>query len=157
MSVPIRGKSRGIEFDMQGQIYKGLSVIGTYAYTDTKTLADPSAPENVGNRLPYAPVHQGSAWLKYDFNDDWLKGFSIGAGVFAAGRRFGDATNSYFDGSYARVDLMVAYRKKLRGTTLTAQLNINNVNDTEYFILRNRRSNLPGEPLMVMGSMRLQY
>ncbi|MCE7915926.1 MAG: TonB-dependent siderophore receptor, partial [Nitrosomonas sp. PRO4] len=157
LSVPIRGKSRGIEFDMQGQIYKGLSVIGTYAYTDTKTLADPSAPENVGNRLPYAPVHQGSAWLKYDFNDDWLKGFSIGAGVFAAGRRFGDATNSYFDGSYARVDLMVAYRKKLRGTTLTAQLNINNVNDTEYFILRNRRSNLPGEPLMVMGSMRLQY
>lgn len=84
LSVPLRGKSRGVEFDIQGQIYKGLSMIGTYAYVDTKTLADPSAPEKIGNRLPYAPAHQGSIWLKYDFNYDWLKGFSVGAGVFAA-------------------------------------------------------------------------
>jgi iron complex outermembrane recepter protein len=132
-------------------------MIGTYAYVDTKTLADPSAPENIGNRLLYAPAHQGSIWLKYDFNYDWLKGFSVGAGVFAAGRHHGDTANSYFDGTYARVDLMAAYRKRLRGTIMTAQLNINNVNDAEYFILRNRRSNLPVEPLIVMGSIRLQY
>ena len=113
-------------------------------------------PENIGNRLPYAPAHQGSVWLKYDF-DGRLKGFSLGAGVFAAGRRYGDSENSYSDGSYARVDLMAAYRKRLRGAVMTAQLNINNVNDAEYFTLRNRRSNLPAEPLIVMGSIRLQY
>lgn len=157
LSVPLRGKSKGVEFDIQGQIYKGLSMIGTYAYTDTKTVADPSVPENTGNRLPYAPVHQGSIWLKYDFDYEWLKGFSLGAGVFAAGRRYGDAANSYFDDTYARVDLMAAYRKRLGRTMMTAQLNINNVNDAEYFILRNRRSNLPAEPLIVMGSIRLQY
>lgn len=156
-TVPVRGKSNGVEFDMQGQIYRGLSMIGTYAYTKAKVLDDPTSPGNVGNRLPYVPEHQGSLWLKYDFNQGFLKGFTVGGGVFVAGRRFGDAANSFSDDAYARLDLMAAYRKKLRNTLLTAQVNINNVNNEKYYYLRNRRSNLPAEPLMVMGSIRLQY
>ncbi len=63
LSVPLRGKSRGVEFDIQGQIYKGLSMIGTYAY-DTKTLADPSAPENIGNRRLCTQHIKAASWLK---------------------------------------------------------------------------------------------
>ncbi len=156
-TVPVRGKSNGVEFDMQGQIYRGLSMIGTYAYTHTKVLDDPTSPGNVGNRLPYVPEHQGSLWLKYDFNYGFLKGFTVGGGVFVASRRFGDAANSFSDGAYAQLDLMAAYRKKLGKTLLTAQLNLNNINNEKYYYLRSRRTNLPAEPLMVMGSIRLQY
>jgi len=155
--VPVKGHSNGVEFDIQGQLYEGLSLIGTYAFTHTEITNDITAPENVGHRLPYAPEHQGSVWLKYDFNYGPLKGFSLGGGVFAAGRRFGDQANSYFDDAYARVDLMAAYKKKLGDTTLTTQVNINNVNDAQYFNLRRRSSNMPAEPLTVMGSIKLEY
>jgi iron complex outermembrane receptor protein len=157
MQVPVKGGSKGVELDVQGQIYEGLSVIGTYAYTDAKIIDDITAPANVGNRMPFAPSHQGSAWLKYDFNQGFLQGFSLGAGVYASGRRYGDAANSYYDSAYARLDLMAAYKRKLAGVNLTTQVNVNNVNDAEYFILRSRRSNLPTEPLTVMGSIKLEY
>ncbi len=157
LSIPVKGHSNGVEFDMQGQIYEGLSVIGTYAYTNTKIKDDKTAPANVGNRLPYAPEHQGSVWLKYDFNDGPLKGFSLGSGVYTAGKRFGDPANSYYDKAYARVDLMAGYKMKLGDTKLTTQLNINNVNNAEYYSLRSRRTNLPADPLTLMGSIKLEY
>ncbi len=157
-SVPVKGNSNGVEFDVQGQIYDGLSMIGTYAFTNTEIIKDPTSPGNVGNWLPYAPKHQGSVWLKYDFNDGLLKGLSLGGGVYAAGRRYGDQANSYFDDAYARVDLMAAYKKKLGDMTLTTQLNVNNVNDARYFAgLRRAATNLPAEPLTVMGSIKLEY
>jgi len=155
--LPIQGKSNGVEFDMQGQLLEDLSVIATYAYTDARVVEDKVNIGNVGNRLPYVPKHQGSVWLKYDFNDGMFNGLSLGAGVFASGRRFGDAANSYFDESYARLDLMAAYKKRINDMTLTTQLNINNVNNAEYFNLRARWTNLPSEPLTVMGSIKLEY
>ena len=154
---PFKGHSNGVEFDLQGKIYEGLSLIGTYAYTKTEILEDLTTPANVGKRLPYAPEHQGSAWLKYDFKDGPLKGFMLGSGVYATGQRFGDNANSYSDAAYARLDLMAGYKMKLAGKTLTTQLNINNVNGAEYFILRRARGNLPAEPLNVMGSIKLEF
>lgn len=156
-STPFKGHSNGVELDVQGQIYEGLSLIGTYAYTHTEILEDIANSANVGNRLPYAPENQGSVWLKYDFNGGLLKGFMLGSGVYASGERFGDNANTYTDDAYARLDLMAGYKMKLGGKTLTTQLNINNVNDAEYFILRRARGNLPAEPLMVMGSIKLEY
>ncbi|MEQ1544438.1 TonB-dependent receptor [Methyloglobulus sp.] len=156
-SFPFKGHSNGVELDVQGQVYDGLSLIGTYAYTNTEILEDKEDPTNVGNRLPYAPVHQGSLWLKYDVNYGMFKGLSFGAGVYTAGKRFGDTANSYSDDAYARLDLMAGYKKKLGDMTLSTQLNINNVNDAEYYNLRRRRNNLPAEPLTVMGSIKLEY
>lgn len=154
--VPIgEARSQGIELDVSGQLTDGLSMIASYAYTDAKITKDNSG--NQGNRLPYVPEHSGSLWLKYDFQQASLQGFSTGIGVFAAGKRFGDAANSYQDGSYARLDLFGAYRQKIGETHLTAQLNVNNVTGTEYFVLRDRRRNLPAEPLTVMGSLRLEF
>ncbi|MDP3332512.1 MAG: TonB-dependent receptor [Methylococcaceae bacterium] len=156
LSVAIgEARSRGVEFDMKGQLSDALNMIATYAYADTKITKDNSG--NQGNRLPYAPLHSGSLWLKYDFQPEFLKGFSLGAGVYAADKRYGDAANSFFDDAYARLDLMAAYRFNVGPSKLTTQLNINNVTDTEYFTLRNRAYNLPAEPLTVLGSIRLEY
>lgn len=156
LSIAIgKARSQGVEVDIAGQITDGLSLIGTYAYTDTKITKDYSGLQ--GNRLPYVPLHAGSLWLKYDFQQQPLQGLSLGGGVYLADRRFGDASNSFSDEGYARVDLYAAYRYKLGPTNLTAQLNLNNVTDTEYFILRSRANNLPAEPLTVIGSLRLEY
>jgi iron complex outermembrane receptor protein len=148
-------RSRGVEVDIAGQIIDGLSLITTYAYTDTEVTKDFSGLR--GKRLPYVPLHSGSIWLKYDFQQEPLDGLSVGGGVYLADRRFGDATNSFYDPGYARVDLYAAYRYRLGPTHLTAQVNLNNVTDTEYFIMRSRNFNQPAEPLTVLGSLRLEY
>ena len=154
--VPIgEARSQGIELDISGQLTDGLSMIATYAFTDARIKKDNFG--NEGHRLPYVPEHSGSFWLKYDFQQEPLNGLSLGGGVFLADSRFGDAANSFHDDGYARVDLYAAYRYKLGPTHLTAQLNLNNVTDTEYFILRSRANNLPAEPLTVFGSLRLEY
>ncbi len=151
-----RARSQGIEVDISGKITDELSLIGTYAWTDTKILQDNNG--NQGNRLPLVALNSGSLWLKYDFQQAFLKGFSFGAGVFAADKRFGDSANSFSDGAYARVDMMAAYKFNIGPTRLTTQVNVNNVTDTEYFLLQgNRAQNLPAEPLTVIGSIRLEY
>lgn len=157
LSVAIgEARSRGVEVDIAGQITDGLSLITTYAYTDTEVTKDLS-DELRGKRLPYVPLHSGSIWLKYDFQQEPLDGLSVGGGVYLADRRFGDARNSFYDPGYARVDLYAAYRYRIGPTHLTAQVNLNNVTDTEYFILRARNFNQPAEPLTVLGSLRLEY
>jgi iron complex outermembrane receptor protein len=148
-------RSRGVEVDIAGQIIDGLSLITTYAYTDTEVTKDFSGRR--GKRLPYVPLHSGSIWLKYDFQQEPLDGLSVGGGVYLADRRFGDVDNSFYDPGYARVDLYAAYRYRIGPTHLTAQVNLNNVTDTEYFIMRSRANNQPAEPLTVLGSLRLEY
>jgi iron complex outermembrane receptor protein len=156
LSVAIgEARSRGVEIDVQASLSEGWSLVSTYAYTDTEILRDGSG--NEGNVLPYAAPHQGSLWLKHDFQSNRLKGLSAGAGIYAAGKRYGDAANSYSDDAYARLDLFAAYRTKIGPSSLVAQVNINNVTDTEYYNLRARWSNLPAEPLTVLGTIRLEY
>jgi len=151
-----KARSQGIEIDVSGKLTDELSLIGTYAWTDTKILQDNN--DNQGHRLPHVPLHSGSLWLKYDFQQNLMKGFSFGAGVFAADKRYGDTANSFSDGAYARVDMMAAYKLDIGSTRLTTQLNINNISGTKYFNLwGNRAQNLPAEPLTVVGSVRLEY
>jgi iron complex outermembrane recepter protein len=156
LSVAIgEARSEGLEVDITGQITSGLSVIANYALTDTEVGKDNSGLQ--GKRLPYVPKHSGSVWLKYDFQQALMKGFSVGGGVYLSDQRFGDAKNSFSDPGYARLDLYAAYRRKLGAANLTAQVNVNNVSDTEYYYLRNRANNQPAEPLTVFGSLRLEY
>jgi len=148
-------RSQGIEWDISGRLTDAISMIGTYAYTDTEVTKDYSG--NQGKRLPYAPLHSGSLWLKYDFQQEMLRGFSVGAGIYAAGLRYGDTANSFYDDAYARLDVMAAYRFNIGKTRLTAQVNVNNVSDTQYYIQRASWSNNPADPLMAFGSLRLEY
>lgn len=147
--------SRGLELDVQGQLTAAWSVVGNYAYTDTEIVEDGSG--NVGNDLPYVPRNQGGVWLKYQLQRAELRGLSLGGGVHVSGKRYGDAANTYADDSYQRIDLYAAYRTRIGGSAVTAQLKINNVTDEEYYYLRSRWSNLPAEPRTVMASVAVQF
>ena len=156
LKVPIgEARSRGVEFDVQGRLTDSLSLIASYAYTDSKITRDHSG--NQGHRTPYAPRHQGSLWLNYAFTTQPLKGLSLSGGVFAASERYGDAENSFKDGGYARIDLAAAYRFRLGRAAMTAQLNVTNVNDARYYYLRARWTNLPSEPRAATLSLRAEF
>lgn len=149
-------RSRGIELDVAGSLTPAFSVIASYAYTDTKITKDNSG--NEGNRLPGVPLNGGSFWGVYEFSGEPLRGFRIGTGVFAVGRRDGDPANTFQVPGYTRIDMLAAYRRQLGNFTLTAQLNIENLADEKYFLgAQNRSSILPGAPRSFFGSLRLEF
>jgi len=156
-------RSQGIEIDVAGQITDGLSLITTYAFTDARIIGDGDATgNNEGNRMPNVAEQTGSAWLKYAFQQSALKGLNMGVGAYLAGKREGDIANSYQLPGYVRVDTFAGYTMNIGGTRLTTQLNVNNIFDKRYFFTgapysANRAWNIPGEPLTVMGSIKLEY
>jgi iron complex outermembrane recepter protein len=140
---------------LSGEITPGWSIITSYAYTDTEITQDTSGRE--GFRLHDVPEHSGSLWTRYRFLQGSLQGLSLGAGVFAASERT-DFDNSFEVPGYARVDALAAYTWKLGPTRLTAQLNIKNLLDKEYF--KNVVSSneiQPGAPRSFIGSLRIEF
>lgn len=150
-------RSRGIEVDVKGQLTDEFSLITTYAYTDARVTKDNTVSTGglLGKRLPGVPEHQASLWGTYQFTNK----FKAGLGGVAVGQRQGDAANSYQLPGYVRLDAMAAYTQPIGKTRLTAQINVNNVLDKEYFT--GSTSWLPtanvGAPISAMGSLKLEF
>ncbi len=158
-------RSRGIELDISGQPTERLSLIGTYAFTDaeiTKESVDtfsivPTVGGKPGDPLPGTPDHQGSLWARYEILPER---FELGTGVFLVGRNPGVIGTTVDAPGYVRWDGFAAYHMKLGGTRLTAQVNVNNILDKEYFSATQFFGNSalhPGEPLTVLGSVRVEF
>jgi iron complex outermembrane receptor protein len=119
-------RSRGLEWDVSGELTRRLSLIASYAYTDTRVLADPSYS---GKQLANVARNAGSLWGRYSLDAQW----SAGAGVFAQGQRQGDIGNTFQLPGYARIDAMAAYRFELAGARATLQFNVDNLLNTKYY------------------------
>lgn len=158
--------SQGIELDVTGRVSRYLSLIASYAYTDTKVIEDHAAGSPTkGNRLANVPKHAGSLSVRYDLNGQGAQGLSMGAGAYMAGKREVDLANTAQLPGYVRVDAFLAYSGwTLAGSKATAQLNVRNLFDTKYYESTDPDSNVaprlgvyPGAPLTVIGSLRLEY
>jgi iron complex outermembrane receptor protein len=87
--------SQGIELDLTGRVSRYLSLIASYAYTETKVIEDHAAGSPTkGNRLANVPKHSGSMSVRYDLNGQGAKGLSMGMGAFVAGKREVDLANT---------------------------------------------------------------
>lgn len=157
-------RSQGVEFDMTGRVTNAVSVIGSYAYTDTKVTKDNSGLQD--KRLPGVPLHGGSLWLKYDFNElnGPAKGLSVGFGTYISGSRHGDIQNTFTLPGYVRLDGFAAYRWMMGPARATAQVTVRNLLNHEYYENADLNSNVaprngvyPGAPMTVFGSLRLEY
>jgi iron complex outermembrane recepter protein len=170
-------RSRGIEWDLAGQLTDNWSLIANYAWTDTRITRDGGqvlydsawnqvgfSPEGfVGNRLPLAPTHSANLWIKYEFTDEIFRGLSLGTGARIASQRQGNPANDFQLPGYVTWNAMVAYKHKVGGSTLTAQLNAYNILDhryyagTDQFDGAQRFNIIPAAPVNFMGSLRLEY
>lgn len=149
-------RSQGIEFDISGRLSDAVSLIASYAYTDNVITRDNSGLK--GHRLPNVPRHTGSAWLKYEFQQPLLRGLSLGAGAYIVSQVQGDTGNTFQLPGYVRFDAFAAYAMKLGKSKLTTQINLDNFLDKRYFAASSYNADiLPGEPLTVLGSLRLEY
>ena len=79
-------RSKGIEFDLRGEIVKGLNAVVNYAYTDSYVSRDANK-SLIGLATPYLVKNIQNTWLNYRLPFNRWKGFSVSGGYqFQAGR-----------------------------------------------------------------------
>ena len=147
-------RSRGFETDMIWQPTASWRLMGSYAYIDA-FLVEETTGGTAGNRLVAVPEHSGRLWIHHDLQPAQLKGWSVGAGVYAATSQAIEIGNLYFSDPYFTVDARLGYDT----AKFSADLSIKNLTDEEYFVpfdfFRGRVA--PGEPRTVYGTLTHRY
>jgi iron complex outermembrane recepter protein len=146
--------SRGIEFDIAGEILPGWNIIASATYLDARVTEDNTIP--VGNRLFNAAETSASLWTTYRIQSGDLEGLGFGLGLYYVGDRPGDLVNSFTLPSYFRTDAALYYERD----NWQASLNVRNLFDVTYFSGSNgsRTSGINfGEPLTVVGSFSIEF
>jgi iron complex outermembrane receptor protein len=167
-------RSRGIELDVIGRVTDRVALIANYAYIDAKVISDavrnPFDPygfvDSSGlylNHLDNVPRHSGKVFITYDFGENGL-GLRVGGGVTASTHAWGDIQNTFLIPGWARLDAFASYATMIEGHKLTAQLNLQNITNTQYFTgvdsfyNANPRFNLqPAKPFTATGTIRMEF
>ncbi len=146
-------RSRGIEFDVAGEISPGWKIIASYTYIDPEITED-TRPEYKGNQPSNIARNSASLWTTYEIQTGDLKGFGFGGGLFFVGDRQGDLENTFTLPSYVRTDALIYYRRD----NWRVGLNIKNLFDVNYFESAYGRSTVfPGAPFTVLGTVSWQF
>jgi outer membrane receptor for monomeric catechols len=141
-------RSDGFELDVVWTPVRGLSVIGAFAHTNARVVADvintasspdlngDGRPDTLGLPLRGNAPDAWSLWVKYDFAARPLAGLSVSAGYQ---RRDGPipldasfARKFVVEDGYSRLDLMAAYTARILQRRVKFQANLDNVTDEFY-------------------------
>ncbi|AFY87401.1 TonB-dependent receptor [Chroococcidiopsis thermalis] len=149
-------RSRGIEFDVNGEILPGWNIIASYGHIDSEVTAS-SDPESfpVGLRTANVPRNTASLWTTYRIQSGDLQGLGFGIGLFHADEKPGDDENTYELPSYVRTDAAIFYRRN----NWQAAINFRNLFDVKYYESVNfgRGAIQPGTPFTVIGSFSVEF
>ncbi|MDG6398455.1 TonB-dependent siderophore receptor [Pseudomonas quasicaspiana] len=123
--------SRGLELDVTGKLAERWDMIGTYAYTHTEVLDDPT---NEGKRLSNAPMHTASLYLTHHLAFPEQTGqWHVGGGARYVGERPGDTANTFFMDSFTVADAFLRWDLPTKDYKTRLQLNVDNLFDKEYY------------------------
>jgi iron complex outermembrane receptor protein len=94
----------------------------------------------------------------YEFTDGPFRGVRLGTGAFARSKRMADLENTAELPGYVRWDASAGYTFHYFGTKITAQLNVYNLLNKDYYDRASSRLLIqPGMPLTFLGSLRFEY
>ena len=123
--------SRGVELDISGRLSERWELLGSYAYTDTEILDDPS---NEGNELVNAARNVGSLYIVHHLHLPLELGqWKLGGGARYVGERAGATANTIWLDSYTGADAFVTWDSQLLGEKTRLQLNVRNLFDECYY------------------------
>lgn len=151
----VKQRSRGIEFDLTGNLTRQLKAIASYAYTDTEVLENAGDPSDVGNQLGGVAPHVARVWLKYDFDQaSSLAGLGVSGGVRYVGKSTTQFDPTVELDDYTVFDLGASYQWK----NMKAGLNLKNVFDERYIARASTTAIAhPGAPRSVVASLSISF
>ncbi|MEQ1591707.1 MAG: TonB-dependent siderophore receptor [Thiobacillaceae bacterium] len=147
-------KSRGFDADVNYQIGRNWSLLGSYGYTDAY-YADATASVAAGNKLPNVPKQSGRLWANYKFDGESLRGWSAGAGVYASSGEYVDSANQWKTQGYAIFDARVGYDTKKFSASLTVKNLTNKQYYTPYLWFGGQVA--PGAPREIYGQVSYKF
>lgn len=122
-------ESEGVELDLVWQPTTNFSLLANYTNTDTVYTKDASTTILDGNKLGGVPEHSGRIWANYKFSEPTLKGFSVGAGIYAQSETMLDGTNKYEVPGYHTYDAKIGYSYKSYETSFI----VKNLTNRDYY------------------------
>lgn len=128
-------RTRGQEIEVSGYVTDKWQVFGGYSHIDSEILAAGDNLALVGNRVRSVPSDQFTMWNRYQFNEQW----GVGLGVIHQSSIFAQAQNTVSVPGFYRFDGAVYYDVN---ETWSAQLNVENLFDTDYFINATSNNNI---------------
>jgi iron complex outermembrane receptor protein len=72
-------QTQGVEFDVRGELVKGLNLTLNYAFTESKITKN-TDPEKIGDPVPGSAKHLTNGWLSYRIPAGALEGLGISLG-----------------------------------------------------------------------------
>ncbi|WP_242202408.1 TonB-dependent receptor [Aestuariivivens insulae] len=125
-------QSKGIEFDMQGNITPELNIVLNYANTNVEITKDTN-PDNIGQRIAGHAKHITNGWLNYNFhNTSMFKGFGASLGyqyqVDRSTWAWGADSESLLP-NYFRLDGGLSWKND----KISVRLNVNNILDAYLY------------------------
>lgn len=152
-------KSRGLEFDVNGQLAEHLRVIASYAYTDAylgKDIALGAASSiPSGARLSNIPRHSANALLMHERTLANGGKLGLGGGFSYVGKRADSPEDMFELPSYVTVRLMTywQFNEKLR-----LSFDVTNLFDREYYASSyNSNWTMPGTPRMMTLGLQARF
>lgn len=144
-------RTEGVELSLGGNMTRAWSVVGAYAYQDGEITRSLSSTAPAGARLAQLPEHSFSLWNKYEVSPTW----GLGLGVVQRGEVFTSTDDSVTVPGFTRVDAAVFYTLNER---LRAQLNVENLFDTDYYASAHSNTNItPGSPRAIRLSWTTRF
>jgi iron complex outermembrane receptor protein len=121
-------RSRGFEADAIWQPSDAVGVLANYAYTQAR-FTDNLAGVPVGNSVAMVPENSGRLWANYRFQQQALKGLSVGFGVYLRSGAFVSNNNLFKTDGYHTFDAAIAYETKHFKLATT----VKNLTGEDYF------------------------
>ncbi len=129
-----KARSRGVEAELNGEIYRGWQLSANYSYDQAIITDDQNDSANNGNRLQNAPRNSGAVYLSHAINIPGVPGsVRVGGGARYVGTRAGDPDNSFTLPAYTVADSFISWDNKLLGKNTHLQLNVNNLFNKHYY------------------------
>lgn len=127
-------KSKGVEFELSGELPAQMRLQLSYAYTDAESASSVLEPDfgrvvNAGDPLINIPEHNASVLL---FKDIDVRGrqLTFGIGAKYNSERLGETGTQFFLPEYTLVRLLTSYEVMDK---LTMSAEVNNLLDEEYW------------------------
>lgn len=122
-------ESRGIEFEVSGEITPGWQASAGYTYVEAKFKRDTDATNNGKLFDPDLPRHQIKIATSYRLPGD-LQRWRVGGSLYAQNSIFSSDDSNIRQGGYTYVGLHAGYQFSEQ---LSVRLNVNNVFDKTYY------------------------